>query len=56
MYFIMEKHQEAENVTLFISHTEGEFFLGSYSLSFVVDEVEISQDHNKSKYTWYQYL
>lgn len=47
----MEKKQEAENVTLSISHVEREFFLGSHSPFSVVDKAEISQDHNKSKYT-----
>lgn len=29
----MEKHQEAENVILSISHVKGEFLLGNHSLS-----------------------
>lgn len=50
MYFIMDKHQEVENVTLCISHMEGEFSLESHSFSSMTEEVEISQD-SKSKYT-----
>jgi len=51
MYLIKERNQEVEEVTLSIYHMEREFFLGSRNLSSIVDEVEISQDHNKSKYT-----
>lgn len=35
----MEKHQEAENVILSISHVKGEFLLGNHSFSSRVAKV-----------------